>query len=452
MQTSWITPPIKLPPCQPLKSILVIPLFAFPPPDSPHANISSGMNSDTNSDITIYTIISQFNNSDIETPDKFADSEPSPSTHTPTSSTTFSKPLFRPIQSHSQHISPYTPSQVTPTYSPFNNERSTNNSPDNIQLSEELDIFITLQQQLLSPHTLTIHQLSTTITSSNPPTSTPISDYTPALAHSSTSTESSNSTNRAYRTFKRKFPNHPFPSKPQTAREYISHPDHTKTTIFLQITLPLFPQYTLNQSDSNPEPRQFVVEHVFIPTHHWTACYNFTNPLTPPLYNTTIDIEMNKDELFRLTTALTPRQFTYVGYKKLLKTFAASRANDYSIEYYDHFRSNQDQFLDADKFANPQIIENFFIKSSNIFTINILDKKHDHIISEALSDIQAYESFHEKFQTFLLTFHFLTPTERNFHCSHDIMLRTKQTHTYIYYRFIKNHFHLHTPSRQPSVH
>ena len=55
----------------------IIPLFAFPPPDSPQANTSSGMNSDTNSNITIYTTISQFNDSDIETPDEFADSEPS---------------------------------------------------------------------------------------------------------------------------------------------------------------------------------------------------------------------------------------------------------------------------------------------------------------------------------------------------------------------------------------
>ena len=29
------------------------------------------------------------------------------------------------------------------------------------------------------------------------------------------------------------------------------------------------------------------------------------------------------------------------------------------------------------------------------------------------------------------------------------MLRTKQTHTYKYNRFIQNHFDLHTPSRQP---
>ena len=93
--------------------------------------------------------------------------------------------------------------------------------------------------------------------------------------------------------------------------------------------------------------------------------------------------------------------------------------------------------------------KSFFIKSSYIFTLNILDKKHDHIISEALSDIQAYESFHEKFQTFSLTFHFLAPKQRDLNCSDDIMLRTKQTHTYTYYRFIQNHFHSHTPSRQP---
>ena len=164
-----------------------------------------------------------------------------------------------------------------------------NNSPDNSQISEELDNFITLQQQLLSPDTLKVHQLSSTITSSNPPTPTPISDYTPSFAHSSTSTESSNSTNRTNRTFKRKFPNHPFPIKPGTTPEYINHPDYTNTTSFLQITLHLFPQYTLNQSDPNPEPRHFVDEHVLIPSLHWTVCYNFTNPSTLPLYNTTID-------------------------------------------------------------------------------------------------------------------------------------------------------------------
>ena len=200
--------------------IPIIPLFAFPPPDSPVVNIPSSMNSDTNSDISVFHTISQFNNSDVETPDEFADSEPSPSTHTQTNSSAFSKPPFRPIQTSHPLPSLSTPSyasQVTPTYSPFNSDRSHNNSPDNIQISEEIDNFITLQQQLTNPHTLTIHQLSSTVTSSNPPTSTPSLDYTPSLAQSSTSTETPTSTNRDYRTLKRKLPNHPFPIKPGTA-------------------------------------------------------------------------------------------------------------------------------------------------------------------------------------------------------------------------------------------
>ena len=102
------------------------------------------MNSDTNSDITVFQTISQFNNSDEETPDEFAGSEPSPSTHTQTNSSTLSKPPFRPIQPRNHCTSPYTPSQVTPTYSPFHYERSMTNSPDNIQISEESDNFITL--------------------------------------------------------------------------------------------------------------------------------------------------------------------------------------------------------------------------------------------------------------------------------------------------------------------
>ena len=61
--------------------IPIIPLFAFPPPDSPQFNTSSGMNSDTNSDITVFQTTSQFENSDLETPDEFADSEPCPSTY-----------------------------------------------------------------------------------------------------------------------------------------------------------------------------------------------------------------------------------------------------------------------------------------------------------------------------------------------------------------------------------
>ena len=433
---------------QPYSSIPIIPLFAFPPPDFPSSNVTSGMNSDTNSQISVLYSISQLNNPNIETPDEFADSEPSPSNnfHNPSN---FSQPPFQPILSNNPDPITPTPSyasQVTPTYSSYHSDQS---SPDTPRLSPELDNFITLQQQPYHLNTPTINQISSNTTSSNPPT--PSSNYTESLAPSSTSTESSLNTNRAYRTFKRKFPNHPFPAKPGTAREYINHPQHTNTREFLAITLPSFPQYTLNTPHDANETRNFVDEYLLMPTLSWTSYYHFTNPLCLPLTNTSIDIDRNKDMLYRLTTPLTARQFTYVGYKKSLKIHTAPRANEYTLEYYDHniIRANQDQFLDDDRFANPQITEKFFIKTPYVFTLNIFDRKFDHIISEALTDTQAYESFKERFQIFSLTFHFLAPHERDLHCSHDIMLRTKQTHTYSYYRFIQNHFDLHTPSRQP---
>ena len=429
-------------------SIPIIPLFAFPPPDFPSSNVTSGMNSDTNSQISVLYSISQLNNPNIETPDEFADSEPSPSNtfHNPSH---FSQPPFQPILSNNPDPITPTPSyasQVTPTYSSYHSDQS---SPDTPRISPELDNFITLQQQPYHLNTPTINQISSTTNSSNPPT--PSSNYTESLAPSSTSTESSLNTNRAYRTFKRKFPNHPFPAKPGTAREYINHPQHTNTREFLAITLPSFPQYTLNTPHDANETRNFVDEYVLMPTLSWTSYYHFTNPLCLPLTNTSIDIDRNKDILYRLTTPLTARQFTYVGYKKSLKIHTAPRANEYTLEYYDHniIRANQDQFLDDDRFANPQITEKFFIKTPYVFTLNIFDRKFDHIISEALTSTQAYESFKERFQIFSLTFHFLAPHERDLHCSHDIMLRTKQTHTYSYYRFIQNHFDLHTPSRQP---
>ena len=429
--------------------IPIIPLFAFPPPDSPSSNVTSGMNSDTNSHISVLYSISQLNNPNIETPDEFADSEPSPSNnfHNPSN---FSQPPFQPILSNNPDPITPTPSyasQVTPTYSSYHSDQSSH-SPDTPRISPELDNFITLQQQPYHLNTPTINQISSTTNSSNPPT--PSSNYTESLTPSSTSTISSLNTNRAYRTFKRKFPNHPFPAKPGTAREYINHPQHTNTKEFLAITLPSFPQYTLNTPHDANETRNFVDEYVLMPTLSWTSYYHFTNPLCLPLSSTSIDIDRNKDMLYQLTTPLTARQFTYVGYKKSLKIHTAPRANEYTLEYYDHniIRANQDQFLDDDRFANPQITEKFFIKTPYIFTLNIFDRKFDHIISEALTDTQAYESFKERFQIFSLTFHFLAPHERDLHCSHDIMLRTKQTHTYSYYRFIQNHFDLHTPSRQ----
>ena len=129
-------------------------------------------------------------------------------------------------------------SQVTPTYSSSLSDRSANNSPDIPQISPELENYITLQQQIIHPHTLTINHLSSMTTSSGPPTPTPLSDYTQSLAQSSSSTETSTSTNRANRTFKRKFPNHQFTTKPGTAKEYIDHPKHKITKQFLQTNLP----------------------------------------------------------------------------------------------------------------------------------------------------------------------------------------------------------------------
>ena len=172
--------------------IPIIPLFAFPPPDFSNNNITSSTNSDTNSDISVLYSITQFNNPNVETSHEFADSEPSPSNYTQTNSSVFSKPPFQPIPSNYPLPFISTPSyasQVTPTYSPLHFDRSYNNSPDSPQISQELDNFITLQQQLIHPNTLTIHQLSSTITSSNPPTPTPSSAYTPSFAQCSTSTE-----------------------------------------------------------------------------------------------------------------------------------------------------------------------------------------------------------------------------------------------------------------------
>ena len=280
-----------------------------------------------------------------------------------------------------------------------------------------------------------MHQLSLSITSSNAPTPTPSSVYTPSLAQSSISNQSSSSTNRADRTFKKKIPNHPFPSKPGTARLYINHPN---------INLPSFPNIHVPIPTITTDNQNYVDEHVLIPTLHWTSFYDFSNPLRLSPINTPQEIVKYENDLHRLTTALSPRQFTHVGYKKKTKKmFTAPRDKDYSIEHYDHniIRPNQDQLLDDDKFANPQLTEKFFIRTPYIFTLSSLDKN-------MITSSQKHY-YYAKFDNFSLTFHFFTPKERDLHCSHDIMLRAKQTHIYTCYRFKQNHYDLHTPSRQP---
>ena len=126
-----------------------IPLFAFPPSQSPHHSASSSMESDINSNTTVYNTISQFNNSDIETSDKFVNSEPRLSA--------FSQLPFQPIHSQVKIESPSPPSpisNVTPIYSPLTSEPSDNNDSENTQITHKLDNFITLQQQLQHPQTL----------------------------------------------------------------------------------------------------------------------------------------------------------------------------------------------------------------------------------------------------------------------------------------------------------
>ena len=210
----------------------IISLFALPPPQSPHDNTSSSMDSDTNSNTTVYNTISQFNNSDLETPNEFDNSKPSPST--------FSQPPFQPLHSQIKFEPPSFPSfisNVTPTFSPLTSEHSDKNSSLITQISQELDNFITLQRQLQYPQTLTIHQLSQSIITSNSSTPTPSSNYFPSQNTTSSSTPSSN-TNRAYRTFKRKLPNTPFPSNPGTATTFFNHPLHTNTKVFSKYVYP----------------------------------------------------------------------------------------------------------------------------------------------------------------------------------------------------------------------
>ena len=78
-----------------------------------------------------------------------------------------------------------------------------------------------------------------------------------------------------------------------------------------------------------------------------------------------------------------------------------------------------------------------------------MNKKYDYTISTALRDTKAYDFYFSRFNNFSLIFIFLTPKERDLHCSHEIMLRTKLTHTYTYYKFIQHHYITNTPSRNP---
>ena len=93
-------------------------------------------------------------------------------------------------------------------------------------VTEELEheLFISLQPQLQSTNTLTIHQLSQSISSSE--------SSNPASTVEET---------RAHRVFQRKQPNTQILDHPQPTRLFSLHPQHTSTNEFLKFNLPSFP-------------------------------------------------------------------------------------------------------------------------------------------------------------------------------------------------------------------
>ena len=161
---------------------------------------------------TNFNTISQFNNFDIDTPDEFQDSEPSPST--------FSQPPSNPLLPNFP-TNPPQPVFLCWRHSQFSPTTSDQPDPPSLiteELKNDLDNFITLQQQLQNNNTLTVHQLS----------------------HSISNSESSNQSpneieRRAHQVFERK---HPI-SKSQLLSDYrlvqlfSLHPLHTNTKNFL---------------------------------------------------------------------------------------------------------------------------------------------------------------------------------------------------------------------------
>ena len=95
------------------------------------------------------------------------------------------------------------------------------------------------------------------------------------------------------------------------------------------------------------------------------------------MFHTPHDNEHCSTQLYLLTEELSPKQFTNIGYEQSLIKFTAPKNNEYSTDHYDHYiiRPNEDIILNDDHFANPQLTENFFVKTPYVFTLNTLDKK-----------------------------------------------------------------------------
>ena len=188
---------------------------------------------------TIFNTISQFKNSDIDTPDEFQNSEPSPSVFfsnslpsNPSSTPRWNLPS--PLFLHRRNTKTFLNDQW-PARPP---------NPVTHALENELDSFITLQQQLQNTNKLILHQLSLSISSSDS------SDQTTAVVET-----------RAHRLFKKKHPNaqpHVL-HRPQQVQQFSLHPLHTNTKEFLKYNLPFIPQYTYYQTTNNDQ-RNYVDE------------------------------------------------------------------------------------------------------------------------------------------------------------------------------------------------
>ena len=140
--------------------------------------------------------------------------------------------------------------------------------------------------------------------------------------------------------------------------------------------LPLFPQYTYYHSNPNDDQPNYVIENALNPTLSWTSHYLFSNPLSLPLCNNPDKKDLCHIRLYHLATALHEKQFTTIGLNQTLNRFTVQKANRFSNKHYDHAIAlpNEDNFLDDDTNANPQLAEKFFFKSQYVFPINCLKK------------------------------------------------------------------------------
>ena len=186
-------------------------------------------------------------------------------------------------------------------------------SPADTEFENDIDNFITLQQQLQHPNTLTIHHLSQRMTSSEPSNSP------------STTGETG-----AHRVFKRKLPDTSFPSNPRPTQSLTNHQLHTNTEEFLQVCSPFFYNVlTIIQILTTNNQITLTKDHYF--PLSWTSYIHFSNTKSLPLYKNPDDIELSQTRLHHLTIALHEKRITAIGLNQTLYRFTALKANKFSI-------------------------------------------------------------------------------------------------------------------------